>query len=432
MAQPDPYFRQYDFKALQPANYPAVGENINVDIDGLSTTVNEIIDNLALIQRDDGQLANASVYPETLAPATRVLIAGGWGLQGDWVTGTAYAISDVVRGDAGSGDALYVALTNHTAGASFAADVAAEKWIVLYVEGAAAYTVSLFCQGILDAANAAAFRAEIGAAASASPSFTGTAAFAGAITAASVEAAGVLKSAPVSADAELTLQSPALQRASLNFERGASRRWRFGMDSFAETGLNAGSNFDVYRYSDAGTLTGVPVMGMERSTGNVSFGYQALFAAGSAAAPSVRVGSSQSGLAQVGASTLGLVANGVEIARVSSTGIAMIDATDSFAGKNTAKAWVVFNGTGVIAILASFNVASITDGGAGSYNVNYSTALPAAYASVVSATEGTGGAGSQPASASVSAITTTLANLSLYDGTSALFDSPLVSFVAFG
>lgn len=41
----------------------------------------------------------------------------------------------------------------------------------------------------------------------------------------------------------------------------------------------------------------------------------------------------------------------------------------------TAKAWVNFNGTGTVAIRASFNVSSITDNGTGDYTVNLTTAM---------------------------------------------------------
>jgi hypothetical protein len=41
----------------------------------------------------------------------------------------------------------------------------------------------------------------------------------------------------------------------------------------------------------------------------------------------------------------------------------------------SAKAWVNFNGTGTVAIRASFNVSSITDQGVGNYRVNFTTAL---------------------------------------------------------
>ena len=40
------------------------------------------------------------------------------------------------------------------------------------------------------------------------------------------------------------------------------------------------------------------------------------------------------------------------------------------------RAWVNFNGTGTVAIRASGNVSSITDGGVGNYTVNFTTAMP--------------------------------------------------------
>jgi len=39
------------------------------------------------------------------------------------------------------------------------------------------------------------------------------------------------------------------------------------------------------------------------------------------------------------------------------------------------KAWVNFDGTGTVAIRASYNVSSITDNGTGDYTVNFTTAL---------------------------------------------------------
>lgn len=40
-----------------------------------------------------------------------------------------------------------------------------------------------------------------------------------------------------------------------------------------------------------------------------------------------------------------------------------------------AKAWVNFNGTGTVAIRASYNVSSITDNGAGDYTVNFTSSF---------------------------------------------------------
>jgi hypothetical protein len=51
--------------------------------------------------------------------------------------------------------------------------------------------------------------------------------------------------------------------------------------------------------------------------------------------------------------------------------------------KGSAKAWVNFNGTGTVAIRASYNVSSITDLGVGYYSVNFTTAfLNANYAAL--------------------------------------------------
>lgn len=59
------------------------------------------------------------------------------------------------------------------------------------------------------------------------------------------------------------------------------------------------------------------------------------------------------------------------------------------------KAWVNFNGTGTVAIRASYNVSSITDNGVGLFVVNFSTAFAdTSYAAVCSAGTGsTSGAG---------------------------------------
>ena len=47
-----------------------------------------------------------------------------------------------------------------------------------------------------------------------------------------------------------------------------------------------------------------------------------------------------------------------------------------------ARAWVNFNGTGTVAIMASGNVSSITDNGVGDSTVNFTTAMPDANYSV--------------------------------------------------
>lgn len=56
------------------------------------------------------------------------------------------------------------------------------------------------------------------------------------------------------------------------------------------------------------------------------------------------------------------------------------------------RAWVNFNGTGTVAIRASFNVSSITDNGTGDYTVNFTNAFADAnYAVKISQNQVTSG-----------------------------------------
>jgi hypothetical protein len=84
----------------------------------------------------------------------------------------------------------------------------------------------------------------------------------------------------------------------------------------------------------------------------------------------------------------------------STLGTAKITTLADSAGSNTstpaeiasgrAKAWVNFNGTGTVAIRASYNVSSITDNGTGDYTVNFTSALADANYSAVAGGNCTG------------------------------------------
>jgi hypothetical protein len=64
--------------------------------------------------------------------------------------------------------------------------------------------------------------------------------------------------------------------------------------------------------------------------------------------------------------------------RISSTGAisTVVPSGSTLYPAFSARAWVNFNGTGTVAIRASGNVSSITDGGVGTYTVNFTTAMP--------------------------------------------------------
>jgi hypothetical protein len=94
------------------------------------------------------------------------------------------------------------------------------------------------------------------------------------------------------------------------------------------------------------------------------------------------------------------------------------------------RAWVNFNGTGTVAIRASFNVSSITDNGTGNYTVNFTTAMPDANYAVVFC----GGDPAAAAAASVGytrASTTSGVTFTTYNLSGSFFDSPLISLSVF-
>ena len=76
------------------------------------------------------------------------------------------------------------------------------------------------------------------------------------------------------------------------------------------------------------------------------------------------------------------------------TGLTFPDTTTlASAGQASVRAWVNFNGTGTVAIRASYNVSSITDNGTGNYTVNFTNAMvDANYAAAISGQDPAGGA----------------------------------------
>lgn len=72
------------------------------------------------------------------------------------------------------------------------------------------------------------------------------------------------------AQADLTLKTDAGKFKTYTIISGTSPRWVWGSDNAAESGGNAGCNFFMYRYSDAGALLGNPIS-ISRATGLAAF-----------------------------------------------------------------------------------------------------------------------------------------------------------------
>lgn len=122
--QPTPYTRQHNFTDWTQ-NYPDIpqdGGQMDDEYNAIKTTLDATLNNLALIQRDDGHLANASVGPDQLTSALAVTL----GVAEAWATATSYAIGDLVLYQ----NAVYQCAIAHTSG-TFAADLAAGKWTTI-------------------------------------------------------------------------------------------------------------------------------------------------------------------------------------------------------------------------------------------------------------------------------------------------------------
>lgn len=122
MPQPTPYARGYSFTGFQRVNptEPLPGDKVDLELDTLVDVLAETHANMALLQRDDGELANESVGFEQLKAEVSV------GVQPAvlWETATDFVIGDTVF----VGSELYRCLVSHTSGV-FADDLAADKWV---------------------------------------------------------------------------------------------------------------------------------------------------------------------------------------------------------------------------------------------------------------------------------------------------------------
>jgi hypothetical protein len=106
-----------------------------------------------------------------------------------------------------------------------------------------------------------------------------------------------------------------------------------------------------------------------------------------------------------------------------SDGTSSTSATDIV--KGSARAWVNFDGTGTVAIRASYNVSSITDNGTGDYTVNFTNALPDANYSA-SVTTQTGGIQSACTYDGATARTTTALRIAVLNSSGSFVDSAQV------
>jgi hypothetical protein len=133
------------------------------------------------------------------------------------------------------------------------------------------------------------------------------------------------------------------------------------------------------------TGSGSLVFGTSPTIASPTFTSQSTFAAGTAASPAITTtGDTNTGIFFSAADTIDFAEGGAACGQFdSSANFKFNSGYGSVATAYGCRAWVNFNGTGVVAIRGSANVTSITDNGAGNYTVNFTTAMPNANYSAV-------------------------------------------------
>jgi hypothetical protein len=122
MSQPPPYSRSFSFTNYQATNpsAPVPGSQVDLELNNAKATLDAVLANLKLIQRDDGGIKNATIGLDQLKAEVPV----GFNAPVAWTTGTAFtAGSSTVF----QGSGFYRCLVTHTSGV-FATDLAAGKW----------------------------------------------------------------------------------------------------------------------------------------------------------------------------------------------------------------------------------------------------------------------------------------------------------------
>ena len=133
MPQPPQYIRITDFSTDEANNLTGRSTvrtpNLDTELDNVKLTLDQILTNIGLIQRDDGKLLDGIVTQASLSSAvTALFVAIGANPRGAWLTAIAYAKNDII--ETGVPIAAYMCVTAHTSGV-FATDYAAGKWVVL-------------------------------------------------------------------------------------------------------------------------------------------------------------------------------------------------------------------------------------------------------------------------------------------------------------
>lgn len=146
-----------DFSAVQTGdpNSPLPATSLDIELANIQTALAETQQRLAMIQRDDGRLANGSVGVYQVASD----IIAGFKEPLPWAPSTEYLVADgILVNDL----QWYVAVKDHFSTADFNADLAAGNWRLIY-DFTTANTAAVAAQTAAEAAQTAAEAAQAAA-----------------------------------------------------------------------------------------------------------------------------------------------------------------------------------------------------------------------------------------------------------------------------
>jgi hypothetical protein len=149
-----------------------------------------------------------------------------------------------------------------------------------------------------------------------------------------------------------------------------------GVDGSAGTPAVQGSDANTGVFFPAADTIAFAEGGVEAMRINSSA--QIVLAAGTASLPVLTAtGDTNTGVYFPGADRIGFTEGGTQVGEFDASGNFLFNSGyGSAAIAYGCRAWVNFNGTGVVAIRASGNVTAITDNGTGDYTVNFTVAMP--------------------------------------------------------
>jgi hypothetical protein len=162
MPQPPAYSRSSNLAGYATANpaapYPPA--QVDAEFNNIVATLAQALENLSLLQRDDGAPRNSSIPAEAFGPTALALIGSAGFTIADpvgWLTATAYPARQIVT----QAGATYVSVSAHTSGV-FNTDLAAGKWVLLFsAVSVAASAVTFTPTGTVAAMNTQSAIAEV-------------------------------------------------------------------------------------------------------------------------------------------------------------------------------------------------------------------------------------------------------------------------------